>query len=194
MVLLAGPGLEGGGPRCVSPPPPSPPRDAQAREDPEEVEEEDYEDYEDFSRLPDTRSLASDDSFYPPGGQEELGAPSAPSAPEGIPEAATLLRAASANDVGLLRVLVRRGPSEEEVRETDRNGRVSPRAPPITNDLSNLSRVRPRLSRDRGAQRVSSLGDGFWRRHHPRGTPLGPWLGLDTLWGSSNHLPSTSPA
>lgn len=132
MVLLAGPGLEGGGARCVSPPPPSPPRDAQAREDPEEVQEEDYEDYEDFSRLPDTRSLASDDSFYPPGGQEELGAPSAPSAPEGIPEAATLLRAASANDVGLLRALVRRGPSEEEVRETDRNGRVSTRAPPIT--------------------------------------------------------------
>lgn len=40
---------------------------------------------------------------------------------------------------------------------------------------------------------MPSLEDGVWRRHHPRGTPLGPWLGLDTLWGSSNHLPSTSP-
>lgn len=50
----------------------------------------------------------------------------AESVPEGVPEAATLLRAACANDVGLLRALVRRGPSSEEVRETDRNGRVSP--------------------------------------------------------------------
>ncbi|XP_055965024.1 ankyrin repeat domain-containing protein 33B [Sorex fumeus] len=120
MVLLAGPGPEGGGARCVSPPPPSPPRDAQAGEDPEDSEE-----YEDFSRLPDTRSLASDDSFYPPGAHEELGAPGAPEpVPEGVPEAATLLRAAGANDVGLLRALIRRGPREEEVRETDRNGRT----------------------------------------------------------------------
>ncbi|XP_037386092.1 ankyrin repeat domain-containing protein 33B [Talpa occidentalis] len=118
MVLLAGPGPEGGGARCVSPRPPSPPRDAQAREDPEDDEE-----YEDFSRLPDTPSVASDDSFYPPGG-EARGAASVESAPEGAPEAATLLRAASANDVGLLRTLVRRGPRAEEVRETDRNGRT----------------------------------------------------------------------
>ncbi|KAG8523714.1 Ankyrin repeat domain-containing protein 33B [Galemys pyrenaicus] len=117
MVLLAGPGPEGGGTRCVSPQPPSPPRDAQAREDPE-----DYEEYEDFSRLPDTRSLASDDSFYPPG-DKECGAVSVESVPEGAPEAATLLRAASANDVGLLRTLVQRGPRAEEVQETDRNGR-----------------------------------------------------------------------
>lgn len=70
--------------------------------------------------------IASDDSFYPPGGEEECGAECAESVPEGVPEAATLLRAACANDVGLLRALVRRGPSSEEVRETDRNGRVSP--------------------------------------------------------------------
>lgn len=103
----------------MSPQPPSPPRDAQTREDPE-----DYEEYEDFSHLPDTRSLASDDSFYPPGGEEECGAGSVESVPEGFPEAATLLRAASANDVGLLRALVQRGLRAEEVRETDRNGRT----------------------------------------------------------------------
>ncbi|XP_065761789.1 ankyrin repeat domain-containing protein 33B isoform X1 [Muntiacus reevesi] len=123
MVLLAGPGPEGGGARRVSPEPPSPPRDAQAGEDPA-----DYEEYEDFSSLPDTRSIASDDSFYPYGDEEEYSSVSAESAPEavpeGVPEAATLLRAACANDVGLLRALVRRGPSAEEVQETDRNGRT----------------------------------------------------------------------
>lgn len=123
MVLLAGPGPEGGGALCVSPQPPSPPRDTKAGGDPAE-----YEDYEDFSRLPDTRSIASDDSFYPALSEEEYGAGSGQGVPErvpeGIPEAATLLRAASANDVGLLKALVRRGPRVEEVRETDPNGRT----------------------------------------------------------------------
>lgn len=121
MVLLAGPGPEGGGTHCLSSPQsPTPPRGAQTGDDPG-----DYEEYEDFSSLPDTRSIASDDSFYPPGGEEECGSGSAECVPEGVPEAATLLRAACTNDVGLLRALVLRGPSSEEVRETDRNGRVS---------------------------------------------------------------------
>ncbi|XP_036063286.1 ankyrin repeat domain-containing protein 33B isoform X2 [Onychomys torridus] len=125
MVLLAGPGPEGGGTRCLSPQSPTPPRDAQTGDDPG-----DYEEYEDFSSLPDTRSIASDDSFYPPGGEEECGAAaSAECVPEGVPEAATLLRAACTNDVGLLRALVLRGPSSEEVRETDRNGRGMPPSP-----------------------------------------------------------------
>ncbi|KAM5259918.1 ankyrin repeat domain-containing protein 33B isoform 3-T3 [Hipposideros larvatus] len=123
MVLLAGPGPESGGALCVSPPPPSPPRDTRAAEDPADDEE-----YEDFSRLPDTSSYASDDSFYPPV-REERGAGSAWSAREGVPEdgaeAATLLRAASANDLGLLKALVRRGPRAEQVRETDPNGRTA---------------------------------------------------------------------
>lgn len=119
MVLLAGPGPEGGGSRCLSPQSPTPPRSAQTGDDPAE-----YEEFEDFSSLPDTRSIASDDSFYPPGGEQERGAQSAESVPEAVPEAATLLRAACANDVGLLRALVRRGPSVEEVQETDRNGRT----------------------------------------------------------------------
>ncbi|XP_036081535.1 ankyrin repeat domain-containing protein 33B isoform X2 [Rousettus aegyptiacus] len=120
MVLLAGPGPEGGGALCMSPQPPSSPRDAQAGADPA-----DYEEYEDFSSLPDTRSIASDDSFYPSANEEERGARSPDSVPEGVPEAATLLRAASANDVGLLKALVRRGPRAEEVRETDANGRTA---------------------------------------------------------------------
>ncbi|ERE86106.1 ankyrin repeat domain-containing protein 33B isoform 3 [Cricetulus griseus] len=121
MVLLAGPGPEGGGTRCLSSPQsPTPPRGAQTGDD----DPGDYEEYEDFSSLPDTHSIASDDSFYPPGGEEECGAVSAECVPEGVPEAATLLRAACTNDVGLLRALVQRGPSCEEVQETDRNGRV----------------------------------------------------------------------
>uniref|UniRef100_A0A8C0X4Z4 Ankyrin repeat domain-containing protein 33B n=1 Tax=Castor canadensis TaxID=51338 RepID=A0A8C0X4Z4_CASCN len=122
MVLLAGPGPEGGGECCMSPQPQTPPRGAQVGDDPAE-----YEEYEDFSSLPDTRSIASDDSFYPPGDEEECGAVSSVSAqnvPEDDLEAATLLRAACANDVGLLRALVRRGPRVEEVQETDRNGRT----------------------------------------------------------------------
>lgn len=105
----------------MSPQSPTPPRSVQTGDDPA-----DYEEYEDFSSLPDTRSIASDDSFYPPGGEEECGSVCPESVPEGVPESATLLRAACANDVGLLRALVRRGPSSEEARETDRNGRVSP--------------------------------------------------------------------
>uniref|UniRef100_A0A671E321 Ankyrin repeat domain 33B n=1 Tax=Rhinolophus ferrumequinum TaxID=59479 RepID=A0A671E321_RHIFE len=124
MVLLAGPGPESGGALCVSPQPTSSPRDAQAGEDPAE-----YEEYEDFSRLPDTSSYASDDSFYPPVSEEEYGAVSSLSVgegvPEDVPEAATLLRAACSNDVGLLKALVRRGPRAEEVRETDPNGRTA---------------------------------------------------------------------
>ncbi|XP_062941540.1 ankyrin repeat domain-containing protein 33B [Cynocephalus volans] len=119
MVLLAGPGPEGGGARCTTPQPSSPPGDAQAEED-----AADYEEYEDFSRLPDTRSIASDDSFYPFEDEEEFRAGTAGSVSEGGPETATLLRAACANDVGLLRALVRRGPSVRDVQETDRNGRT----------------------------------------------------------------------
>nr|XP_021589084.1 ankyrin repeat domain-containing protein 33B isoform X6 [Ictidomys tridecemlineatus] len=66
MVLLAGPGPEGGGARCLSPQPPTAPRGTETGDDPA-----DYEEYEDFSSLADTRSIASDDSFYPPEGEDE---------------------------------------------------------------------------------------------------------------------------
>ncbi|KAK2118557.1 Ankyrin repeat domain-containing protein 33B [Saguinus oedipus] len=126
MVLLAGTGPEGGGARCMTPPPPSPPRGAQIEEDPA-----DYEEFEDFWSLPDTRSIASDDSFYPFEAEEEQGVENAESVPEGVPEAASLLRAACASDVGLLRALVRRGVSVEEAQETDRKG-WSRRSSPTT--------------------------------------------------------------
>ncbi|XP_006876226.1 PREDICTED: ankyrin repeat domain-containing protein 33B-like [Chrysochloris asiatica] len=108
------------GAKCVTPPLPSPPRVESA-----EGDSEDYEEYEDFSQLPDTHSIASDDSFYPAADEEERCFSSGEGVREGIPEAATLLRAACANDVELLQALVRRGPRAEEVQETDRNGRTA---------------------------------------------------------------------
>lgn len=161
MVLLAGPGPEGGGTRCLSPQSPTPPREVHTGDDPT-----DYEEYEDFSSLPDTRSIASDDSFYPPGGEEERGAGSAESVQEGVqegvPEAATLLRAACANDVGLLRALVRRGPSSEEVQETDRNGRVSSR-PGRVGVLSALLPRHPSPGSTAAQSTLSFLSGGVWQ-------------------------------
>ncbi|EMP29223.1 Ankyrin repeat domain-containing protein 33B [Chelonia mydas] len=90
-------------------------------------EEEDYEEYEDFSELPDTCSIASDDSFYPPGAEEDeeeswsLGESDVSS-----PEPLSLFRACCTNNAVVLRALMRQGPEEEEVRETDRNNRSSP--------------------------------------------------------------------
>ncbi|KAM5264868.1 ankyrin repeat domain-containing protein 33B isoform 2-T2 [Ctenodactylus gundi] len=112
MVLLAGPGPEGGGARGLSPLSPTPPQGCAPAGDQQADYEEEYE--EDFDSLPDTRSVASDDSFYPLPAEEECGAACVDGDPEGVPEAATLLRAACANDAGLLRALLRRGLSVEE--------------------------------------------------------------------------------
>uniref|UniRef100_A0A674IDS4 Uncharacterized protein n=1 Tax=Terrapene triunguis TaxID=2587831 RepID=A0A674IDS4_9SAUR len=92
---------------------------------PPPAEEEDYEEYEDFSELPDTCSIASDDSFYPPCAEEDeeeswsLGESDVSS-----PEPLSLFRACCTNNAVVLRALMRQGPEEEEVRETDRNNRT----------------------------------------------------------------------
>ncbi|KAH1178406.1 hypothetical protein KIL84_012108, partial [Mauremys mutica] len=90
-----------------------------------EEEDDDYEEYEDFSELPDTCSIASDDSFYPPCAEEDeeeswsLGESDVSS-----PEPLSLFRACCTNNAVVLRALMRQGPEEEEVRETDRNNRT----------------------------------------------------------------------
>lgn len=96
-------------------------------EDEEDEEEEDCEEYEDFSELPDTCSIASDDSFYPPRGLEddEEDRWSLEQGDRDSPEALTLFRACCTNNTIVLKALIRQGPEEEEVRETDRNRRVS---------------------------------------------------------------------
>nr|XP_028593802.1 ankyrin repeat domain-containing protein 33B isoform X3 [Podarcis muralis] len=89
----------------------------------------DYEEYEDFSDLPDTRSIASDDSFYPPradgdsddGDDWSLGESDSST---GSPEALTLFRACCTNNAVALRAIIRQGPEEKEAKETDRNKRT----------------------------------------------------------------------
>uniref|UniRef100_A0A8C5J8T6 AN33B protein n=1 Tax=Junco hyemalis TaxID=40217 RepID=A0A8C5J8T6_JUNHY len=91
----------------------------------EEEEEEDCEEYEDFSELPDTCSIASDDSFYPPRGLDDDDEDiwSLEGDERDSPEALSLFRACCTNNSIVLKALIRQGPQEEEVREADRNRR-----------------------------------------------------------------------
>lgn len=81
-----------------------------------------YQEFEelDFEALldeEDTRSIASDDSFYPPDSVSLLsGADS--------PEPISFFRACCNNNAVIVKVMIRQGVTEEEVRETDRNRRV----------------------------------------------------------------------
>lgn len=87
-----------------------------------EFSEDDYEEYEEYDELSDssdTRSIASDDSFYPP--DEEL--TDSECAP--TPGTLSLFRACCSNSALTVKALIRQGVTEEEVRETDKNNRVS---------------------------------------------------------------------
>ncbi|XP_068092527.1 ankyrin repeat domain-containing protein 33B isoform X2 [Hyperolius riggenbachi] len=104
---------------------------------------EEWEEYDDFTELSDTRSIASDDSFYPPdtetrgwchgeenknneeydytgfdsdsfNSQEDISSP----------EPLSLFKACSSNNAIILRALLRQGLTLEEVSETDRNNRT----------------------------------------------------------------------
>uniref|UniRef100_A0A8C0ISQ7 Uncharacterized protein n=1 Tax=Chelonoidis abingdonii TaxID=106734 RepID=A0A8C0ISQ7_CHEAB len=87
--------------------------------------QKDYEEYEDFSELPDTCSIASDDSFYPPCAEEdEEESWSLRESDVSSPEQLSLFRACCTNNAVVLRALMRQGPEEEEVQETDRNNRT----------------------------------------------------------------------
>ncbi|KAM5157303.1 ankyrin repeat domain-containing protein 33B [Mantella aurantiaca] len=104
--------------------------------------EEDCEEYDCFSEL-DTRSIASDDSFYPPdietkgwhyedenGDDDQFECTeydsdslrSLDSIPS--PEPLSLFKACSSNNAIVLKALMRQGLTEEEVCETDRNNRT----------------------------------------------------------------------
>ncbi|KAM9097007.1 ankyrin repeat domain-containing protein 33B isoform 3-T3 [Sarcophilus harrisii] len=155
MGLLSGDCQDGGGghghgeqpvsPGCVAEEESfSPLKVGQEKED--EGAEEDCEEYVDFSLLPDTRSIASDDSFYPADQEdgwleqdepESWGSSEAEDDAElgAVPEAVSLFRAASTNNVGLLRALISKGPRAEEVLETDRNSRHSQKFESSTSKL-----------------------------------------------------------
>ncbi|XP_061926374.1 ankyrin repeat domain-containing protein 33B [Entelurus aequoreus] len=78
-------------------------------------------DFEALSEDSDTRSIASDDSFYPIDssvGSDGLRSPS-PESPEPI----TFFKACCNNNAIIVKIMIRQGVTEEEVQETDRNRR-----------------------------------------------------------------------
>ncbi|XP_068604028.1 ankyrin repeat domain-containing protein 33B-like [Brachionichthys hirsutus] len=89
--------------------------DEDTEEEEEELEEVDSEDSEDC------RSIASDDSFYPP---DDAFADSERSASPESPEPLTLFRACCSNNAAAVRVMMKHGVEEEEVKEEDRNNRT----------------------------------------------------------------------
>uniref|UniRef100_A0A8D2IT26 Ankyrin repeat domain 33B n=1 Tax=Varanus komodoensis TaxID=61221 RepID=A0A8D2IT26_VARKO len=91
---------------------------------PESGDEDEFEEYEDFSQLPDTRSIASDDSFYPPRADDEDDWSLGESDPCGSPEPLSLFRACCTNNALAVRALIRQGPEEREVQQADRNRRT----------------------------------------------------------------------
>ncbi|XP_061095964.1 ankyrin repeat domain-containing protein 33B [Conger conger] len=83
--------------------------------------EDDFEDYDEFSELPDTRSIASDDSFYPPDDSfsDNWRTPS----PES-PVPLSFYQACCSNNAAIVKMMIQQGVSEDEVRETDKNSRT----------------------------------------------------------------------
>ncbi|KAL1006618.1 hypothetical protein UPYG_G00074530 [Umbra pygmaea] len=84
-------------------------------------EDNDYEEYDDLSLLPDTRSIASDDSFYPP---DDVFADNERTPSPQSPEPLTFFQACCTNNATIVRIMIRQGVREEEVRETDKNNRT----------------------------------------------------------------------
>lgn len=85
----------------------------------QEFEELDFESLSDHS---DTRSIASDDSFYPPDNSfaSLMFRPPSPDSPEPI----SFFHACCNNNAIIVKIMIRQGVTEEEVKETDRNRRV----------------------------------------------------------------------
>ncbi|XP_060717308.1 ankyrin repeat domain-containing protein 33B [Tachysurus vachellii] len=86
-----------------------------------EDSEEDCEEYDEYDELfdsSDTKSIASDDSFYPT--DEEL----TDSECAQTPGTVSLFRACCSNSALTVKALIRQGVTEEEVRETDKNNRT----------------------------------------------------------------------
>lgn len=88
--------------------------------DDEEEEEDDFEEV-DFEDLEDCRSITSDDSFYPP---DDAFADSERTPSPESPEPLSLFQACCTNNAAIVRIMIRHGVKEEEVKEKDRNNRV----------------------------------------------------------------------
>lgn len=92
-----------------------------------EDEDDIYQEFEefDFEALPDhsdTRSITSEDSFYPPKYLDisQMCRSPSPDSPEPI----SFFKACCSNNTIIVKIMIRQGVTEEEVRETDRNRRV----------------------------------------------------------------------
>ncbi|XP_028988042.1 ankyrin repeat domain-containing protein 33B [Betta splendens] len=91
-----------------------------------EDEDDIYQEFEelDFDALTDSadsRSITSEDSFYPPSRSDVSRWRRSPSLDS--PEPISFFKACCSNNTIIVRVMIRQGVSEEEVRETDRNRR-----------------------------------------------------------------------
>lgn len=97
--------------------------DEEDGDDEEEEDEEDEDDFEevDFEDLEDCRSITSDDSFYPP---DDAFADSERTPSPESPEPLSLFQACCTNNAAIVRIMIRHGVKEEEVKEKDRNNRV----------------------------------------------------------------------
>lgn len=91
--------------------------DEDGEEEEDEFEEVDLEDLEDC------RSIASDDSFYPP--DDEWADSERSPSPES-PEPLSFFQACCTNNAAIVRIMIRHGVKQEEVMEKDRNNRVTP--------------------------------------------------------------------
>lgn len=90
-------------------------------DDEDEEEEDDFEEV-DFEDLEDCRSITSDDSFYPP---DDAFADSERTPSPESPEPLSFFQACCTNNAAIVRIMIRHGVKEEEVKEKDRNNRVS---------------------------------------------------------------------
>ncbi|MED6261690.1 hypothetical protein AMECASPLE_030000, partial [Ameca splendens] len=91
-------------------------------EEDDEGSEEDSDEFEevDFEDLEDCRSIASDDSFYPP---DDVFADSERTPSPESPEPLSFFKACCTNNAAIVRIMIRHGVKEEEVKEADRNNR-----------------------------------------------------------------------
>ncbi|XP_060950080.1 ankyrin repeat domain-containing protein 33B [Limanda limanda] len=90
-------------------------------EDGDYDEEEDEFEEVDFEDLDDGRSVMSDDSFYPP---DDAFADSERTPSPESPEPLSLLQACCSNNPAIVRIMIRHGVKEEQVKEADKNNRI----------------------------------------------------------------------
>lgn len=83
----------------------------------EGAEEDDQFEEVDLEDLDECRSITSDDSFYPPNDAFVDWSPPSP-------ESLSFFQACCTNNAAILRIMIRKGVKEEEVKERDRNNRV----------------------------------------------------------------------